>query len=190
MFSDFMGYSMALKEYGVGGEFYSCFPIADHFGHLSGITPPVSIIKFGSYTADKKAALYSYTRMQYTNGERWWTQHEPADLFRAVQEWIADKVDKSQEGDVVNIIFESHGEVTKGLQLGTQFLRPNAYGLMIARFKKGVHVNTISGACYSGKFADVIQMDLQLDRYVSAAAPPDKPAYSCYRNASNRIRNS
>lgn len=31
IFSDFMGFCMDLKEHGVGGEFYSCFPMEKHF---------------------------------------------------------------------------------------------------------------------------------------------------------------
>lgn len=31
MFSDFMGYCMTLKKYGIAGDLYSCFPIEETF---------------------------------------------------------------------------------------------------------------------------------------------------------------
>ena len=49
VFGDFLGFSMALKQKNVGGDFWSYFPIEEHFQVLGNRVPPITDIKFGKF---------------------------------------------------------------------------------------------------------------------------------------------
>ena len=49
IFSDFLAFSMALKQKGIGGDFWSCFPLDEHFDYLGSLNPPIMDIKFGKF---------------------------------------------------------------------------------------------------------------------------------------------
>lgn len=191
IFSDFMGYCMALKEHGIGGDFYSCFPIERHFIYLKNDHKPSSdVIKFGKYGDDGSKSLYTYSRHAFMSRQYWWTQVGVHELLSKVEEWIKDKEQKARPGDTVNLFFESHGTSKGELQLGDRRLHCYVLRDWISGFKHGVQINAISGACYSGKFLDVIKSSNQKDRYFAAAASSDQKALSATRSVSNRIRNS
>ena len=111
LFSDFMGYCMALREHWVCGDFFffffSCFPIKRHFVFLRNeFSPPIDVIKFGKLGPNGDKALYTYSRHTYLNREYWWTQVAPHELLGKVLGWIADKQKDAEPQDVVNIILE------------------------------------------------------------------------------------
>ncbi|PGH05607.1 hypothetical protein AJ79_06774 [Helicocarpus griseus UAMH5409] len=189
IFSDFMGYCMALNEYGVGGDFYSCFPLEKHFFLLSKKTPVVDTIKFGKFGVNEKC-LYSFSRRQFVMSEYWWKQIGPSEILDTVKSWIADKQRLAKKGVVVNIILEGHGDGNGRLRIGDGHIHSFEFRDLLAGFSEGVHITAVNGACYSGKFADIIKESGQTDRYVMAAAPADGTALSATRSVSNRTRNS
>lgn len=72
IFSDFMGFCMALKEQGVGGDFISCFPLEKHFMYLKNEhRPPIDTIKFGKAGLNGDRYVYSYSRHAYLNRQYW-----------------------------------------------------------------------------------------------------------------------
>ncbi|KAN0081995.1 hypothetical protein V8E54_003293 [Elaphomyces granulatus] len=185
IFSDFMGFCMALREHNVGGDFYSCFPIEKHFIWLRNEkSPPIDVIKFGKM-GNKSKALYTYSRHAYLNREYWWEQIGRHELLEKVEKWIVDKVQWAEPGDVVNIILEGHGAKSGEYCIGDRRLHPYVFRDWVAKFRPGVQVNAISGACYSGAFVDAVQSSEQKDRYITY-----EMSWSVTRSVSNRIRNS
>lgn len=191
MFSDFMGYCMALREHGIGGDFFSCFPIERHFVHLrNDSSPPIDAIKFGKLGPNGDKALYTYSRQTYLNRQYWWTQVAPHELLVRVLGWIEDKQRKAEPGDVVNIILEGRGNGNGEYCIGDREIHPHVFRDLLSGFKDGVQANAISGACYSGQFIDAIRMSGQSQRYSAVAAGPHEQANSATRSISNRVRNS
>lgn len=79
VFSDFIGYCMALREQGVEGDFVSCFPIEEHFTWFqSSHNPSIDTIRFGETGP---------------NG--------------GVVNWITRVQGQAEDGDIVNIIIEA-----------------------------------------------------------------------------------
>lgn len=191
IFSDFMGFCMALREHQIGGDFFSCFPLEEHFMWLQNEhTPPISTIKFGKLGPEKDKALYTYSRHTFVNRQYWWTQVAQHQLFEKVQNWIADKKQQAVAGDVVNIILEGHGNFKGEYCIGSDYVHPYVFRDLLSGFKDGVQVNAVSGACHSGKFIDAIETSGQKDRYLAVACPGNETTYSTTRSLSNRIRNS
>lgn len=192
IFSDFMGYCMALKEHGVGGDFFSCFPISDHFIWLRNEnSPAIDVVKFGKFGTNGSKALYTYSRHAFLNRQYWWTQVGAHELLEKVQSWIVEKQTLAEDGDIVNIILEGHGCKGGGeLIIGKNWIHPSVLSNLLRNFKVGVQVNAVSGACYSGRFVDIIKTSGQTQRYVAAASPGESKAYATTRSISNRVRNS
>lgn len=182
LFSDFMGYCMALREHGVGGDFFSCFPIEEHFNYLRNeFNPSIDAIKFGELGPNGDKALYTYSRHAYLNREYWWTQIAPNELSRRMLEWIADKQRDAEPGDVVNIFLEGR-QTSNGI--GDSHIHTDVFRDLLSGFKDGVQANAISGTCYSGRFSDAIRCPSGDSghsgrRYSGVAAS---------RNVGNRIR--
>lgn len=189
IFSDFMGFCMALREQGVGGDFLSCFPLERHFMYLKNEhDPPIDTIKFGKITPNGDRYVYSYSRHSYLNRQYWFCQVGPNNLLNEVEKWISQKKQQTKTGDVVNIVFECHGIENRGLKVGGSILHRHVFRDMISGFQDGVQINAIMDACYSGPFVDVIKDSTEKHRYATAAS--DQEAWSFTRSASNRIRNS
>lgn len=185
IFSDFMGYCMALKKHGFAGDFYSCFPIQDHLVWLKNVHN-IDTVKFGKYGPNNKC-LFSYSPFQYCNQQYFWNQIGQDVLVDEVVRWISTKSQVAEAGDIINIILESHGS-KKFVKIGSKGLFNEVFRELAALFKPGVEVNIISGACYSGLFGDIMKTSGQTHRYVAAAG--NKLAFSCTRSVSNRLRNS
>lgn len=191
IFSDFMGFCMALREHGVGGDFLSCFPLEEHFMWLQNEnSPPITTIKFGKLGPNNDKALYTYSRHQFVNRQYWWTQVAHHQLLEKVQNWISVKKQQAVAGDVVNIILEGHGTYKGEYCIGSRRIHPYAFRDLLSGFKDGVQVNAVSGACHSGQFIDAIKTSNQKNRYLSVACAGDEVALATTRSLSNRVRNS
>lgn len=189
IFSDFMGFSMALREQGVGGDFISCFPLEKHFMYLKNEhKPPIDTIKFGKAGPNGDRYVYSYSRHAYLSRQYWFRQVGPDILLNDVKDWITQKTQQARSGDVVNIVFECHGSRDRGLKIGTNTLHRYVFRDLISGFQDGVQINAIMDACHSGPFVNVIRDSTEEHRYAAAAS--DQVAWSFTRSASNRIRNS
>ena len=189
IFSDYMGYCMALKEAGVGGDFWSCFPVYDHFVWLRQ-NHDIDTIKWGKLPPDGQRCVYSYSRWQFANREPWWSAIARHTLADQVRDWIRNKTHQARSGDVVNIILEGHGNRKAGILLGDKRLHYPKLHAAAGHFLKGVQVNMVSGACHSGWLVEQLAHWNQDERYAVAASPKNDPAFSASRSYSNRIRNS
>jgi hypothetical protein len=128
IFSDFMGFCMALRELGVGGDFLSCFPVEDHFIWLRNKNPPpIDTIKFGKMGPQNDKPLYTYSRHAYLNRNYWWKQVGKHELLEKVNNWIAEKKVQAQLGDAVNVILEGHGIPFYGYSIGGRHLHPAVF---------------------------------------------------------------
>lgn len=190
IFSDFMGFSMALREKGIGGDFWSCFPVEKHFEMLKAKTPPIAEIKFGRYGPLRDQAAFTWTSWDVEHRVRFWRQVGAATLKDEVLAWIARKIIVAKSGDVVNIIVEAHGGRKGCLVLGDNQLYNVTLRDAIKGFKDEVQVNIITGACYSGRLVESIRAASQYHRYIQAATAPTEIAYSDSRSISGRFRNS
>ena len=82
IFSDFMGFSLAQREQGVGGDFISCSPVEMHFMYLENeYKPPIDAVKFGTAGPNGDRYVYSYTRHAYLNRQYWFRQVEAGILL-------------------------------------------------------------------------------------------------------------
>ena len=123
LFSDFLGFCMTFRDHGVAGDFWSCFPIEEHFAWLrNDHSPPIDSIKFGKYGKHREKALYSYSRFQYVMREYFFEQKGANILLEEVKRWITEKQQLAHAGDVVNIIIESHGSSKGQVRLGDGLL--------------------------------------------------------------------
>lgn len=105
IFSDFMGFCMALREQGVGGAFLSCFPLERHFMYLKNEHHrPIDTIKFGKVTPNGERHVYSYSRHSNLNRQYWFRQVGASILLNEVEGWISQKKQQAREGDIVNIV--------------------------------------------------------------------------------------
>lgn len=190
IFSDFLGFSMALKQKGVGGDFWSCFPLDEHLLHLASLKPPITDIKFGKFGPNHDQALHTYTKFQHTHRERWWKAVGRQVLKDDILAWIAEKARLANSGDVVNIIIESHGSQGGGIRLGEYRLYPPHFAAALRDFKDEVQVNVITGVCYGSLLVKAIRADGQYYRYIQAAEDSGTPAYGMSRSVSGRVRNS
>lgn len=85
IWASFMGFCKAWMEYGVTGDFWSCFPVLDHLCQLKNdFSPGIDDIKFGQYGA-KKDHLFSYSRIQYCQQAHWWTDVDADDMKLEVE---------------------------------------------------------------------------------------------------------
>jgi len=191
LFGDFFGWCMALKEKNVGGDFYSCFPLEEHFDWLDKKKPPVEDIKFGKIGPNRSEHMFVYTRKQFERRESWWTQKEPTRLKMEVLTWIRERKNLAESGDVVNILFACHGSATGGaMRIGDSLLWPGELKSHLRSTKDEVQVNMITTACYSGHLVNAIKADNQDFRYVQSAAASDEMGWSLDRSVSNRLRSS
>ena len=190
IFGDFLGFSMAMRQQNVGGDFWSCFPIEEHFQFLGALVPPITDIKFGKFGPNRDQALYTYSKFEYNHRTIWWKQVGTRVLKDDTLAWIASKTALAKSGDVVNIIFESHGARGGGVCLGEFVLWPLELIRAIGEFQDEVQVNIITGACFGGHFVDAMRAEGQYYRYVHAAENQGSVAYAASRSVSDRIRNS
>ena len=108
-----------------------------------------------------------------------------------VIKWIEKKIKSTVSGDVVNIIIEGHGDAKgRGLCLGPNRIFPQEMSDLTSKFRDGIQVNIITGACHSGAIADVISATGQKNRHVAAACAAEQVATAYKRSVSNRLRNS
>ncbi|KAL8830119.1 MAG: hypothetical protein Q9170_005879 [Blastenia crenularia] len=190
IFSDFMGYCLAFRAKNVEGRFLSCFPVDEHFAWLERNHPKSTDIKFGKTTNKEKRAVASYSKDQYDRGDHWWEQIPKDQLKDEIIKWISQKASVAVPGDVVYVIIECHGSGKSfTLMVGSNKLLPVELRNLIGKFKDGVQVNMISGACHSGAIVDAFEASGQKSRHVAAACSADEVA-TTYRSVSNRTRNS
>ncbi|XHG05991.1 hypothetical protein AWENTII_009203 [Aspergillus wentii] len=183
MFSDFIGYCMALLEHGVEGDFLSCFPLEQHFTWLQNENnPPVDEIRFGRLE-DEDKAVYTYSRDSYVNGQYWWIQVPPSELMGQVQSWIQEKQQQAEAGDTVNLLRECPANDKVEYCIRDRHISNSAFCDLLSGFKDEVQVNAITGVCYSDRFTGVIQSSDRQSRYHSVSSPDDD-----FRCVSNRIR--
>ncbi|KAL9098560.1 MAG: hypothetical protein Q9163_005805 [Psora crenata] len=190
IFGDFLGFSMAMQQKNVGGDFWSCFPLEEHFEVLGQLQPPVTDIKFGKFGPNRDQALHTYSKFDFNHRTAWWKQVGRRTLKDDTLAWIVSKTALAKSGDVVNIILESHGRSGGGVVLGEYVLWPQELINATRGFNEEVQVNIITGACYGGTFMDVVRAEGQYYRYVQVAESQGDVAYSATRSISNRIRNS
>ena len=190
IFGNFLGFSMALKQKNVGGDFWSCFPLEEHFEYLGRQQPPITDIKFGKFGPNHDQALHTYSRFDFNHRTAWWKQVGIRTLKGDTLAWIADKKTRAKPGDVVNIILESNGCRGGGVMLGEYALWPQELIRATGEFEDEVQVNIITGACYGGTFVDVMRAEGQYYRYVQAAKSEGGYSWSATRSVSNRLRNS
>ena len=190
IFSDFLGFSMALKQKGVGGDFWSCFPLDEHFDYLGSLNPPIMDIKFGKFGPNRDQALHEYSKFQNLHRWRWWKPVGKQVLKNDILAWIAEKATLAQSGDVVNIIIESHGNKAGGIVLGEYKLYPQELAKGLRGFKDEVQVNVVTGVCYGSIFVDYMRAEGQYYRYIQAAEDSGTIAYGMSPSVSGRVRNS
>ncbi|KAF3940637.1 hypothetical protein ABW19_dt0210448 [Dactylella cylindrospora] len=165
VFSDFMGYCLCFREFGVNGTFISCFPLEQCFADLKSRLG-VDSIKFGN----EQEYLASYSRHEFALGEsRWWRQVDMSGLKDEVVQWIQDASDTARPGDTVHIVFEGYGRFTGGHTLGDQILAPHELVTALENFRSGVAMNIILGGCYSGYFTDLVKASGRKGRFTEAA---------------------
>lgn len=189
IFGDFLGYCEALRQKNVAGDFWPCFPLHNHFEWLAKLKTPITDIKFGKFGPDRDQALFAYTKFQFEHRESWWEQIGQRVLKDQVLQWIMDKAAVAESGDVVNMIFCSHGSSGGGLSLGKYTLRPAAILDALGVFKEEVQVNLITNACYGSTFVGAMEARGQYYRYIQAAEGAQGLSYASSRSVSNRHRN-
>lgn len=189
IFGDFLGFCMALKAKDVGGDFWSCFPLFEHFKYLETRKPPITDIKFGKFGPNRAQALWTYTKFESEHRERWWKQVGQKKLKEDVLQWIKEKASVAEPGDVINIIFDCPGVAGGGLCLGSFILWPRELIAAIAAFKDEVQVNIITNACYGSTLVGALRASGQYYRYAQAAEDQASLSYSASRSVSNRFRN-
>ena len=190
IFGDFFGLCMAFKQKNVAGEFWSCFPLEEHFEELGKRDPPITDLKYGKFGPARDQALWTYTKFDFEHRERWWTQIGPKSLKDDLLRWIMEKAYQARSGDVVNIVLECHGAMGGAIRLGDHRLWPVDFIVALRAFRDEVHVNIITGACYGGMFVNAMRAEGQFYRYVQAAESTDSLAYGQSRSVSRRTRNS
>ncbi|MCJ1458405.1 hypothetical protein MMC28_008777 [Mycoblastus sanguinarius] len=191
LFGDFFGWRMALKEKNVGGDFFSCFPLHDHFKWLGQKKPPVEDIKFGKVGPNRLEYIYIYTLKQFERRESWWSQKDPSILKDDVVGWIREKERLAESGDVLNILFAAHGSPPGGfMMIGNSRMHPGELKGLSRSAKEGVQVSLVTSACYSGDLVNAIRADSQYFRYTQVISRSDEVAWSLNRPVSNRLQNS
>ena len=169
--------------------FLSCFPLEESFALLKN-EYGVDDIKFGK-PGSSQQYLAGYTRHQFVLRHTFYVQVGQEVLKQEVLNWINGKIQDAKPRDVVNIIFESHGQRNgAGVILGKHRLFPPEVTALLRQFKDGVQVNMISGACFSGGFVDAIRADNQSHRYIASATTSSEAAHATTRSISNRTCNS
>lgn len=106
IFSNFMGICMLLRDKHVKGDFYSCFPVKEHFEFLAKQATAIESIKFGYFGQNGAETLYQYTKDQFDKGDRWWVQVKPEEIRPYIENWISQRARLARSGDVVNIILD------------------------------------------------------------------------------------
>ncbi|KAJ5106595.1 hypothetical protein N7456_003270 [Penicillium angulare] len=180
-----MAICMILLENHVRGDFYSCFPLKEHFDHLGRADTPLDTIKFGNAGPE---ALHTYSKAQFDNGNVWWTEVGRTEIRQRIEYWISQKSAAAQPGDVVDIFMEGHGNRTKGFNAGSEFIHPDVFTQLVSHFRPGVQLNIILDFGYAGGFAKSIEMSKRADCYVVAACSEVVPAFSHARSISGRLR--
>ncbi|EEQ33428.1 hypothetical protein McanMca71_001415 [Microsporum canis] len=191
MFSDFMGISMTLRyaTQDAEGTYLSCFPLDELFDQLAMRNPPITDIKWGKF-GPNRTPLYTYSKTQWvTRSDKWFEYVHPKDILEKVTTWIQYKAHGVAENDVVNIFFQTHGDVNGNVCLGTKRLTTSAVVDLISQFPRGCQVNVVGSHCYSGKLVNAIRASGQIARYAVAACGPEEKHFSATRSVSNRIRN-
>ncbi|KAJ5116570.1 hypothetical protein N7456_000918 [Penicillium angulare] len=187
-FSDFVGFTTLLKENGVYGDFYTCFPVTDHFVHIKNdFTPGMNTVKFGKIGSEADA-IYEYSRVQDCHNQRFFTEVEPTKLTSVVRDWISDKIPKVEPRDVVNIIILCHGDRSGAFCIGSNRMDPDELVEMLAGFEDGVLINLFSSACNSGHLVECVKKSGKATRYVSVAADKDELSWAMSPAKSGRWR--
>ncbi|KAL8882912.1 MAG: hypothetical protein Q9198_000158 [Flavoplaca austrocitrina] len=192
IFSDFMGFCTMLMEKGIFGDFVSCFPVRLSLKYMKN-EYNIESFKFGKVIlpgTTSESWLYQYTRQQFEQEPLWFTEIAKEDLKEYVKSWVKRKVDSTEPGDTVNIVFEGHSSRYPSIRLGRREMQVPDFVDLIAKFKPGVQVNFINGACLSAQFVDAISASGQSNRFVSASATGMNRAYSSSRTVSGRARSS
>ena len=182
-----------LKEQGINGDFVSCFPLKSAFELLHSERNKESI-KFGKIrdeNSSTEGCLYEYTKEDFMTLPLWYFEQKPDDLKQWVVQWVETQAAAAQPGDIVTIIFEGHGtHKPKSIVVGHYKILTSEFVALLARFRTGVQVNLMSGACYSGEFVKAIIASSQSHRYVGAVVASSCVTYAQSRSSSGRIRNS
>ncbi|KAJ5537679.1 hypothetical protein N7494_007158 [Penicillium frequentans] len=189
IFSDFMAACMLLKDRNVNGDFYSCFPVKEHFQFLASQPSAMNSIKFGYFGNKRADALYEYTRDQFHKGDIWWSPVRREEIRRRIENWVSQKAKAAKCGDVVNIILLGHGDPKRGLDSGGDFLHHEVLAQQTAHFRSAVQVNFILDFCYSGVFKNALQDLGRRECHVSTSADADNQSWSHNQSGSGRYRN-
>lgn len=189
IFSDFMAACMLLKDRNVKGDFYSCFPVEEHFKYLGGQPSSITSIKFGYFGNKRAEALYEYTKDQFFKGDIWWVQVQPEEIRRRIENWVSQKAKVAKRGDVVHIILLGHGDPKRGLATGGGYLHHKVFAQQIAHFRSTVQVNLVLDFCYSGVFLNALQALGLSECYITTSCDADHESWSHDRSGSGRFRN-
>ncbi|KAJ5798467.1 uncharacterized protein N7503_007763 [Penicillium pulvis] len=189
IFSDFMGACMLLLDRHVKGDFYSCFPVKEHFEFLAKQPTAIDTIKFGYFGKDRAEALYQYTKDQFDKGDRWWVQVKPGEIRRRIDSWISQKSKLARDGDFVNIFLDGHGHRRHGLKAGSEYLHQQVFAQQISHFCKGVQVNLIMDFCHSGLFKKAVEVLERDDCYIITSCGAPGRSWSNKLSGSGRHRN-
>jgi len=194
LLSDWMGYCALLlqRKPPVTGTFYACVDMNQVWTNFSHQSPIITSIKFGAKDTGNgtQKPLFEYTRVQdVSTGGRFWEHVPPESLRDRIIQWIVEMSSKAQPGDIVNVIIEGHGSSSLGgIRVGTELFSAADLANNFAKFVEGVQLNAITGACNSGCFPILVEVQGQKDRYIASATPLQGSAMSFVRSISNRIR--
>ncbi|KAJ6032359.1 hypothetical protein N7540_003091 [Penicillium herquei] len=184
MFSDFFGLWKAFQAYGTTCELLSCFDLKKHFDILKDKGVKSNNIKFGKHQDHR----FIYEKPQFEQCPPWWKQIAPERLLHEVEFWIGKARRNHRADDVVNLVFLCHGSEDGDFALGSNNVSATDIIKKTKKFKSGVQVNVISGACFSGILCDKMEESNQTLRYVTAASNHKQKSYSTSRSISGRHR--
>lgn len=188
-FGNFLGFARSLQRLGVTRQFWSTFPIQQYFEQ--GL---YDNIKFGRKDfVDNWAALEIYTKRNYEQRERFWTQYdastESAKLHHDIISSIAHYALTLSDGDMFSVILIGHGS-GEGIQLGNTLFKYESLVNCFERFHPGVRLNVILQSCKSGSFAHKFSAHDQRQAFIYSSVDALSPSTSDVRSPSGRYRNS
>lgn len=146
LFGDFLGFTTALREQAIYGTFLNCFDLDQYFA-----TTPFDDIKFGRRWEIPDGEIAIYTRWDFEQRTRWWTQlgqHEAPNAVTKVMEWVARCTRTTGPGDVISIILIGYG-TPSGIYLGGSLLTPELLASGCSSLHPDVQVNIVVKCCYS-----------------------------------------
>ena len=182
LFGTFLGICRALKLLDMEGDFWSCFPIHEHFNtHDS--------IKFGTRGTtgqtpeEEQEFIEIYTKADFDRGERFWEQIAWDRVSDDVLSYVESQAKKLAAGDVFSTILIGHG-TEEGTRIGDKILRSEDLAKALDGFIPGVKVNVVVQSCDAGVFMDKISVKEQRRRFVHTSSS------SIQTSPSGRFRNS